>query len=182
MALYKHVANKDELLDAMVDIVFSQIELPAAELDWRSPCETVPRRRARRSSAIAGDRTDGIATPGAGKPAQPQRRHGLPARCRILVRNGSPRLLGPGRLHLRLRPPRARPRIRDTAVSRSSRTEEGGHDRRPRRLPYLAEVVTKLPETGYDNALEFVWDSISSSTLEQLRHTAGTPADHSPRP
>ena len=28
MALYKHVANKDELLDGMVDIVFSEIELP----------------------------------------------------------------------------------------------------------------------------------------------------------
>ncbi|MHB8234014.1 MAG: TetR/AcrR family transcriptional regulator C-terminal domain-containing protein, partial [Solirubrobacteraceae bacterium] len=36
MALYKHVANKDELLDAMVDIVFSEIELPSEELDWRS--------------------------------------------------------------------------------------------------------------------------------------------------
>ena len=36
MALYKHVANKDELLDGMVDIVFSEIELPPADLDWRS--------------------------------------------------------------------------------------------------------------------------------------------------
>src|ERR1700722_8387429 len=35
MALYKHVANKDELLDGMVDIVFSEIELPSDELDWR---------------------------------------------------------------------------------------------------------------------------------------------------
>ena len=29
---------------------------------------------------------------------------------------------------------------------------------------YLAEVVTKLPETGYDNAIEFAGGSISSST------------------
>src|ERR1700689_8566 len=36
MALYKHVANKDELLDGMVDIVFSEIELPPGDLDWRS--------------------------------------------------------------------------------------------------------------------------------------------------
>src|ERR1022692_5065372 len=36
MALYKHVANKEELLDGMVDIVFSEIELPSEELDWRS--------------------------------------------------------------------------------------------------------------------------------------------------
>src|SRR5271167_3055621 len=36
MALYKHVANKDELLDGMVDIVFGEIELPPEDLDWRS--------------------------------------------------------------------------------------------------------------------------------------------------
>src|SRR5665213_2993364 len=36
MALYKHVANKEELLDGMVDIVFSGIELPSGTLDWRS--------------------------------------------------------------------------------------------------------------------------------------------------
>jgi AcrR family transcriptional regulator len=36
MALYKHVANKDALLDGMVDIVFSEIELPPVDLDWRS--------------------------------------------------------------------------------------------------------------------------------------------------
>src|ERR1700744_5465466 len=35
MALYKHVANKDELLDGMVDIVFGEIELPPDDLDWR---------------------------------------------------------------------------------------------------------------------------------------------------
>src|ERR1700756_2059319 len=36
MALYKHVANKEELLDGMVDVVFSEIELPSDDLDWRS--------------------------------------------------------------------------------------------------------------------------------------------------
>src|SRR5579863_2900962 len=36
MALYKHVANKDALLDAMIDIVFGEIELPPRDLEWRS--------------------------------------------------------------------------------------------------------------------------------------------------
>jgi AcrR family transcriptional regulator len=36
MALYKHVASKDELLDGMVDIVFSEIEAPAAGGDWKA--------------------------------------------------------------------------------------------------------------------------------------------------
>ena len=36
MSLYHHVANKDEILDAVVDIVFSEIESPATPTDWRS--------------------------------------------------------------------------------------------------------------------------------------------------
>jgi AcrR family transcriptional regulator len=35
MALYHHFANKDDLIDGMVDIVFSEIDLPAAGADWR---------------------------------------------------------------------------------------------------------------------------------------------------
>jgi hypothetical protein len=43
--------------------------------------------------------------------------------------------------------------------------------------PYLAEVVTKLPETGYDNALEFAWGlDLILNGLEQLRHTGAAPA------
>src|SRR5258706_960904 len=34
MSLYNHVRNKEELLNGMVDIVFSEIELPAADADW----------------------------------------------------------------------------------------------------------------------------------------------------
>jgi AcrR family transcriptional regulator len=36
MSLYHHVANKDELLDGMVDIVFGEIELPRPGTDWRT--------------------------------------------------------------------------------------------------------------------------------------------------
>jgi len=36
MALYKHVANKDELLDGMVDIVIGEMDPPDPDLDWRS--------------------------------------------------------------------------------------------------------------------------------------------------
>jgi AcrR family transcriptional regulator len=36
MSLYHYVANKDELLDAMIDIVFEEIELPPEETDWQS--------------------------------------------------------------------------------------------------------------------------------------------------
>ena len=35
MALYRHIANKDDLIDAMIDVVFSEIELPARDAEWR---------------------------------------------------------------------------------------------------------------------------------------------------
>jgi AcrR family transcriptional regulator len=35
MSLYHYVANKDELLDAMIDVVFSEIELPPEGSDWQ---------------------------------------------------------------------------------------------------------------------------------------------------
>jgi AcrR family transcriptional regulator len=36
MSLYHYVANKEELLDAMVDVVFDEIALPAADGDWKA--------------------------------------------------------------------------------------------------------------------------------------------------
>ena len=36
MSLYNHVANKDELLDGMVDLVFGEIDLPLGGADWRT--------------------------------------------------------------------------------------------------------------------------------------------------
>ena len=35
MSLYNHVANKDDILDGIVDLVFSEIELPAGGAEWR---------------------------------------------------------------------------------------------------------------------------------------------------
>ena len=42
MSLYNHVANKDDLLDGMVDIVVGEIEVPDLSVDWK----TAMRRRA----------------------------------------------------------------------------------------------------------------------------------------
>jgi AcrR family transcriptional regulator len=35
MLLYRHVANKDDLLDGMVDLVFGEIGLPPSGADWK---------------------------------------------------------------------------------------------------------------------------------------------------
>jgi AcrR family transcriptional regulator len=42
MSAYYYFANKEQLLDGMVDVVFSEIEPPSLELDWK----TAMRRRA----------------------------------------------------------------------------------------------------------------------------------------
>ncbi len=36
MALYKHVSNKEEMLDGLVDIVFSEIEPPSWQAGWKT--------------------------------------------------------------------------------------------------------------------------------------------------
>jgi AcrR family transcriptional regulator len=36
MSLYKHVANKDALLDGMIDSVFAEVHLPSGGPDWKS--------------------------------------------------------------------------------------------------------------------------------------------------
>jgi AcrR family transcriptional regulator len=36
MSLYRHVANKEDLLDAMIDVVFGEIEVPSGRMDWKA--------------------------------------------------------------------------------------------------------------------------------------------------
>jgi AcrR family transcriptional regulator len=50
MSVYHHVANKSEILDALVDIVFSEIELPVPGAAWRPELE----RRARSAREVLG--------------------------------------------------------------------------------------------------------------------------------
>jgi len=40
MALYKHVANKEELLDGMVDVIVGEIDPPQAGLPWKEAVRT----------------------------------------------------------------------------------------------------------------------------------------------
>jgi AcrR family transcriptional regulator len=47
MSLYHHVANKEDILDGMVDMVFAEIELPSDGTDWK----TAMRQRAESARA-----------------------------------------------------------------------------------------------------------------------------------
>ncbi|MGF1676920.1 MAG: TetR/AcrR family transcriptional regulator [Rivularia sp. (in: cyanobacteria)] len=48
MSLYNHVANKDDIVDGIVDIVVSEIELPVKGIDWK----IAMRRRAISAHAV----------------------------------------------------------------------------------------------------------------------------------
>lgn len=36
MALYRHVASKEDLLDGMIDVVFAEIDVPSGQPDWKA--------------------------------------------------------------------------------------------------------------------------------------------------
>ena len=50
MSLYHHVANKDDILDGMVDVVFAEIELPAIDVDWKSAMQARSHRQWRHNN------------------------------------------------------------------------------------------------------------------------------------
>jgi AcrR family transcriptional regulator len=66
MSLYHHVANKDEILDGMVDAVFGEITLPAGETDWRAAmrARAASARAAMRRHPWAVGRLESRASPG----------------------------------------------------------------------------------------------------------------------
>lgn len=83
MSLYHHVAGKEALLDAMLDVVFAEMHLPVIGGDWRAelarPLGLGPHGPA--ASPVGGG-DDGLAAqPGAGEHPPPRRRPGLPC-CR----------------------------------------------------------------------------------------------------
>ena len=75
MSVYHYVANKDEILDGIVDLVFSEVELPLIGGEWRAemrPSRAVGPSRARPPSV--GDRAPAVAPqPGSGDAAPPRR-------------------------------------------------------------------------------------------------------------
>ncbi|MDQ3978502.1 MAG: TetR/AcrR family transcriptional regulator C-terminal domain-containing protein [Actinomycetota bacterium] len=66
MSLYNHVANKSDLLDGMIDVVFGEIELPQGA-DWKSAMRhrAISARRALRRHPWAIGRMESRTSPGA---------------------------------------------------------------------------------------------------------------------
>jgi AcrR family transcriptional regulator len=178
MALYKHVANKEELLDGMVDIVFGEIELPSGDLDWRSAM----RRRAISTREALKRHSWAI--------GMMESRHPGPANLRnhdavmgCLRKAGFPFEMAVHAYSVQdayiygfaLQE-------RDLAFETPDSAGEAAQRRAGmigalENYPYLVEIATKLPESGYDNAVEFAWGlDLILDGLEQLRHAGATPA------
>jgi AcrR family transcriptional regulator len=66
MSLYHHIANKDEILDGMVDLVFAEIGLPSLDVDWRTAirARSATTREALRRHPWAVGRMESRASPG----------------------------------------------------------------------------------------------------------------------
>jgi AcrR family transcriptional regulator len=67
MSLYHHVANKDDILDGLVDVVFSEIDLPSGEESWRAAMRrrAISAREALRRHPWATGLMESRPTPGA---------------------------------------------------------------------------------------------------------------------
>ena len=177
MALYKHVANKDELLDGMVDIVFGEIELPPGDLDWRSAM----RRRALSTREALKRHGWAIGMMESRRPGPANlRNHDAVMGC--LRRAGFSFEMAIHAYSLQdayiygfaLQE-------RDTAFETPDSAGEAARRRAAaigafKDYPHLAEIATKLPESGYDNAVEFAWGlDLILDGLERLRGAAAVP-------
>jgi AcrR family transcriptional regulator len=178
MALYKHVANKDELLDGMVDIVFSEIELPSGDLDWRSAM----RRRAISTRQALKRHSWAIGMMESRHPGPANlRNHNAVMGC--LRKAGFPFEMAVHTYSVQdayiygfaLQEKDLAFETPDSAGEAAQRRAEtiGALDN----YPYLVEIATKLAKSGYDNAVEFAWGlDLILDGLEQLRHTGAAPA------
>ena len=178
MALYRHVANKDDLIDGMVDVVFGEIGLPSGGGDWR----TAMRRRAisvrdvlarhRWAIGLMESRT----TPGSGEPAPPRRGDRQAPRGRLRHGDGRPRVLAAGQLHLRLRADEDEP-ARSSAAEDVAEVAETMLEPFPaNEYPNLVEFITEhAMQPGYDYGDEFEYGlDLVLDGLEQARLARGT--------
>ncbi len=174
MALYKHVANKDELLDGMVDIVFGEIESPAIHDDWRSAM----RRRAISAREALKRHSWAIGVMETRSPGPSNlRNHNAVMGC---LREAG--FAFETAIHAYS--------VQDAYIYGFAQQEntlgfqtpsDAGKaaQRRARAIgtlddyPYLAEIAAKLPESGYDNTVEFAWGlDLILDGLERHRRTA----------
>ena len=179
MALYKHVANKEELLDGMVDIVFGEMESPGAGEDWRAAL----RRRAISARDALKRHRWAVGRMESRHPGPSNLRHhnatmgclreaGFSFETAVHAYSIQDAYIYGFALQdqdLEFENPQSAGEAAQRSAERVTAERASALDD----YPYLAEIATRLPETGYDNVLEFAWGiDLILDGLEQLRRDA----------
>lgn len=177
MALYRHVANKEDLLDGMVDIVFGEMHRPAIGGAWAHELRErgVSARAALRRHPWAVGLMENRMQPGPASAAHHDammgclREAGFPFREAVHAYN----LLDAYIYGFALQEATI-PFETSEGSAEMARTTVGD---RGDRYPYLAEVVRELGDRGYDHTEEFEFglDFILLG-LGRLRETIGSGA------
>jgi AcrR family transcriptional regulator len=183
MALYKHVASKEELLDGMVDVVFGEVEFPGGAA-WR----TAMRERAisMREALLRHRWAIGLMESGTPGPAN-LRHHNAVMRClrdeahlpfRMAVHAYSVMdsyiygfALQEKTLAIDI-PAAAQRRLEKVAERHPSPADD---------YPYLIEVVVELGKSGYDYTEEFEFGlDLLLDGIERLCEQRRAPAKRRP--
>ena len=171
MAAYKHFANKHEMLAGMVDLIFEEIELPEIGGDWRA--EMRKRAQSVRAALQRHPWAIGLMEGRDPRPAN-MRNHDAVMGClreagfefQLAIHAYSVQdayiygfALQERGLNLET------PESAGKAINRQAEEVGGLED-----FPYLAEIAARLPGTGYDVDVEFLWGlDLILDALENLR-------------
>ncbi|WP_020521605.1 TetR/AcrR family transcriptional regulator [Catelliglobosispora koreensis] len=175
MSLYHYVASKEELLDAMIDVVFEEIELPSAEIDWQSAMRrrSVSARRVLASHPWAIGLMESRTSPG---PANLRHREAVTACLRragftVLMATHANWLLDSYVYGFALQEASLPFK---TADELANMTEDVYLPQLPPdEFPYLNESAAALVAAGYDPAEEFIFGlDLILAALEPLRASA----------
>ena len=172
MALYKHVASKEDLLDGMVDIVFAEIEDPSTGMDWNGAMRrrAISARAALKRHRWAIGLMESRTNPG---PAN-LRHHEAVMRC---LREGGfsfelavhaysmqDSYIYGFALQEKTLPCETPDQHAELVQAKAERVEDLDE------YPYLVELATNLVQARYDYAAEFEWGlDLVLEALEQAR-------------
>ena len=175
MSLYHYVASKEELLDAMIDVVFEEIDLPPQETDWQSAMRrrSVSARQVLARHPWAIGLMESRTSPG---PAHLRHREAVTACLRragfsVLMATHANWLLNSYVYGYALQ---ATSLPFDTADEFAD-MGEGVYlpQLPPDEFPYLNESAAELVAAGYDPAEEFIFGlDLVLAALEPLRASA----------
>ncbi len=172
MSLYHYVANKEELLDAMIDAVFEEIELPPEQTDWQSAMRqrSVSARQALARHPWANGLMESRTSPG---PAHLRHREAVTACLRragfpVLMATHANWLLDSYLYGFALQEASL---PFDTADQFADMAEDVYLPQLPAdEFPYLNESAAALVAAGYDPAEEFIFGlDLVLAALEPLR-------------